>query len=147
MCTVSLRIEKDRDGNRLDKVRVVPFGLPITDSSKVQLRLLQAQRAILNPTMAPESFLQVMDAATKAENGDGEDVKAVNEVQFSENVICIDVKGKNVRDLAVVDLPGLIANVGENEDERNIELIKNLAKKEIAKENCIILLCITMNGE
>jgi len=97
--------------------------------------------------MAPESFLQVMDAATKAENGDGEDVKAVNEVQFSENVICIDVKGKNVRDLAVVDLPGLIANVGENEDERNIELIKNLAKKEIAKENCIILLCITMNGE
>lgn len=96
--------------------------------------------------MAPESFIQEKEVNVKTENGSAE-VKVVNEVQFSENVICIEVKGKNVRDLSVVDLPGLIANVGENEDARNIDLIKNLAKKEIAKENCIILLCVTMSGK
>ena len=84
---MSLRIEKDAKGERLDKVRVIPFGGPITDHSKVQARLLQAQRAILNPTKSSESFLQEGEAASQ-------DVKVVNEVQFSENVICIDVKGK-----------------------------------------------------
>lgn len=79
--------------------------------------------------------------------GHQENVRTFNEVQFSENVICIDVKGKGLRDLSVIDLPGIIANVGEHEDEGNIDLIRNLAKKEIMRENCVILLCISMNGE
>lgn len=142
---MSLRFDKDANGNRLSQSRNVPFGGTITDPSKVQQRLVQAQRAILNPNQSPQSFLQEKETAIKSEE-DGE-TKVVNELQFSENVICIEVRGNNVRDLAVVDLPGLIANVGENEDERNIDLIKNLAKNEIAKEDCIILLCVTMSGK
>lgn len=148
-CKVSLRFEKDANGAKLDNLRIVPFGDPITDPSKVQHRLIQAQKAILNPNKPVESFLTVEKSGSK-QNGVKEAVSEAsdaNEVQFSENIICIDVEGNNVRDLAVVDLPGLIANVGENEDPRNIDLIKNLARKEIVKENCVILLCVTMSGE
>lgn len=148
-CKVSLRFEKDANGEKLGKCLTVPFGEPITDPSKVQHRLIQAQKAILNPNKPVESFLTIEKSGTK-QNGINEEVngaKDANEVQFSENIICIDVEANNVRDLAVVDLPGLITNVGEKEDPRSIDLIKNLAKKEITKENCVILLCVTMGGK
>lgn len=123
------------------------FGEPITDPGKVQERLLQAQKAILNPSKPSKSFLHDKTTPLKEGVDDAEVVKGEDEVHFSENVICIKVTSKDVRDLSVVDLPGLIANVGEKEDKRNIGLIKKLAMDTIKKEDCIILSCITMSGE
>jgi hypothetical protein len=140
-CKISLRFENDVDGMPLDDVSVVPFGDLISDPLQVQHRLIQAQRAILNPTKPVDSFLK---EDTKSA-GEGESV--ANEVQFSENVICIDVQGRNVRDLSLMDLPGLIANVGEKEDKGNIDLVKNSIVKAISKPNCVILLVVSMECE
>lgn len=132
---MSLRREKTIDGRPQKDVQVVPFGPPITDASQVQRRLLLAQRAILNPSRSVEEILQ---------SNQEDDRPVRNEVDFSESVICIDVKGKNVRDLAVVDLPGLIGN---DKDDNNVDLVLNLARRAISKKDCIILCCISMNGE
>lgn len=135
VCNISLRFDKGIHSGKQDNVRVVPFGKPIMDPSKVQSRLIQAQRAILNPNKSLDLFLNDSTCEVK------------DEVQFSESIICIDVKGRDVRDLSVVDLPGIIFNVGEGEDDRNPKLIRSLAKKEISRDNCVVLLCITMKGE
>jgi hypothetical protein len=135
-CKVSLRFEVDVNGDPLSNIDVVPFGETITDPLEVQQRLIQAQRAVLNPNKPLDTFLS-----------DRKEPGLPDEVQFSENFICIEVNGQGFRDLSLVDVPGLIANVGENEHEGNIELIRKLAKKVISKPNCVILSCITMSGE
>ncbi|UZJ57500.1 hypothetical protein CBS101457_006820 [Exobasidium rhododendri] len=141
-CKISLRFEHDKDGKPLNDVVIVPFGDAITDSDQVQHRLIQAQKAILNPAKPVESFLAEDGKAVEGNNS-----TIPNEIQFSENVICIDVKGRNVRDLSLMDLPGLIANVGENENKGNIDLVKNSIVKAIKKPNCVILLVITMSED
>lgn len=139
---MSLRFEKDIEGNALDQVQTEQFGDEIKDPDQVQHRLKQAQRAILNPNKPLEEFLLERNdpSNTKIDDTVG------NEIQFSENVICIEIKGKT-RDLSVVDLPGLIANVADDENVENINLIERLAIREISKPESVVLLCVTMSGE
>lgn len=57
----------------------------------------------------------------------------------------LEISGPEVTDLTLVDLPGIIQNVGKGEDRGNIGLVEDLVKSYITKD-CLILLVITMKG-
>ena len=83
----------------MDEIREVPFGPVITDKSKVELALRRAQTAILNPKVDTRSFVDMEEAALKG-------LKAEKMLKFSRNVVCVDLVGPELTDLAFVDLPG-----------------------------------------
>ncbi|KIO22289.1 hypothetical protein M407DRAFT_28165 [Tulasnella calospora MUT 4182] len=131
-CSVMLRFEFDSGGNRLSTPREVSFGGPISDKADVTARLRRAQRAILRPSIDANKFLDDSDLET---NG--------TSLSFSKNYVCIHVQGPQVPDLTFYDLPGIIANVSDGGNEKDIQLVEDLAKMYITQPNCIVLLVIT----
>lgn len=65
---------------------------------------------------------------------------------FSTDVVVLEITGPDVTDLTLVDLPGIIQDVGKDGDKSSISLVENLVKSYIEKD-CLILLVITMKGE
>lgn len=70
---------------------------------------------------------------------------SLKQLAFSRNVIVLEISGPDVTDLTLVDLPGIIQNVG-SEDRGNIGLVEDLVKSYISKD-CLVLLVLTMKGE
>jgi len=70
---------------------------------------------------------------------------SLKQLAFSRNVIVLEISGPDVTDLTLVDLPGIIQNVGKGEDKGNIGLVEDLVKSYISKD-CLILLVLTMKG-
>ena len=92
---VSIRRIVDRDGKRLDRPTQVPFGPSIKNRVDVELRIRQAQEALLNPNITEmDVFL----------NQPGE--SRPGELRFTRNSIVVEIRGPGVDDLAFVDLPG-----------------------------------------
>ncbi|KAG8901001.1 hypothetical protein FRB99_005637 [Tulasnella sp. 403] len=132
-CSVRLRFEFDIRGRPLGSAKVVPFGRRITDRDLVEGVIRQAQRAILSNAQDVDAFLEQAD-----------DVDLPNGPQsFSKNCVCVDVQGPGVPDLCFYDLPGIIANVSEGGDERDIQLVEDLVKSYIKRPNCIVLLVVS----
>ena len=71
----------------------VAFGDPIVDPDLLEDRIRRAQSAILSPGVDRNTFL-------------GDDEPPTPVLSFSSNVVCINVAGPDVPDLAFVDLPG-----------------------------------------
>lgn len=94
-------------------------------------RIRRAQRAILNPSKDPKSFLD-----TTATPPPG------YETSFSRNYVSLEIKGRELADLSFVDLPGLIASVGQTGHAHDIDLVKNLVTSYIEKPSCVILLTV-----
>ncbi|PWN34203.1 uncharacterized protein FA14DRAFT_173905 [Meira miltonrushii] len=137
-CVVTLRIDRDASNQPLEKPSIVKFGPALTKSDEVQERIKAAQRAILNPDKDPLSFIGSKVEADQAPE---------NQISFSENTICLDIRGKELIDLSLVDLPGIIATTGGAEDDQSVDLIKELVKKRISKPGCLILMTITMTDD
>lgn len=97
-CQISLRWEVSREsGKPLRTIGEAPFGPCITDKANVELMLRRAQTAVLNPKTSTKKF----------RNMDIETLRAYdNETIFSKNVVCVDISGPDLTDLAFVDLPG-----------------------------------------
>jgi hypothetical protein len=98
-CTVELHFITDKNGQSLGQPRNEAFGDPIFDKSEVEDRIRRAQRAILNPSKPPRTFLE-------------DDEEDATEVSFSTNFISLQICGPEVADLSFVDLPGETANKG-----------------------------------
>ncbi|KZT61035.1 hypothetical protein CALCODRAFT_428383 [Calocera cornea HHB12733] len=135
-CLISLRWEYDQNGQKLRDVQTVPFGEKFNDKSQVEPMLRRAQLAILNPKTEHRLFLDA--DLTKFENA--------GELNFSRNVICIEVTGPGLTDLTFVDLPGIISSVQDTSQTDLIELIKSMVKEYIGG-NSIILVAITMRDD
>ncbi len=90
-----LRFSTDNYGQPLGQARNEQFGEVIFKKDEVEDRIRRAQRAILNPNIPSEKFLE-------NEHADG----GAAEVAFSMNCISLQISGKNVADLSFVDLPG-----------------------------------------
>ncbi|KAG8901990.1 hypothetical protein FRB99_004974, partial [Tulasnella sp. 403] len=132
-CSVSLRFEFDPRGRPLGSAKVVQFGPRITDRDLVEGVIRQAQRAILSNVQDVDEFLDQTD-----------EVDLINGFQsFSKNCVCVDVQGPGVPDLYFYDLPGIIANVAEGGNQRDIKLVEELVKSYIKRPNCIILLVVS----
>ncbi|KIJ25994.1 hypothetical protein M422DRAFT_192801, partial [Sphaerobolus stellatus SS14] len=132
-CQVFLRFECDTDGRPLDQVKEINFGPIITDKSGVELRLRRAQRAILRPSLESELFLRDDDLA----------IIEPPPLSFSRNCVCMRIMGPEVPDLYFFDLPGVIANVREGGDVKDIELIRHMVIDYISRPSCLILLVVS----
>ena len=97
---VSVRRVVDNDGKPLDRQTLTPFGTPIFDRADVEMRIRQAQQALLNPDMPIEMFLT------------SRGMSKPSALRFTRNSIVVEIKGQGVDDLAFVDLPG--RNIGSS---------------------------------
>ena len=95
-CAVSLRFVTDARGQALGTARNEPFGDVIFNKAMVEERIRRAQRAALNPGTSPSHFLHAAD----------ED-PAAPELSFTNNCVCLQIRGGDVADLSFCDLPGM----------------------------------------
>lgn len=123
-------------------MKEVNFGNIIRSSKQVEDCIRRAQLAILNPSVDYQRFVdyKLPKEPEKLPLG------SKRQYSFSRNVVCLEISGSTVPDLTVIDLPGLIKNVTEGDDPDSIVLIEKLVKENI-KNDCLILLTITMKGE
>lgn len=105
-CQVLLRFETGPDGRRLSKIEETSFGPDVFDTGELEARLRRAQLAILNPSVLPESFLEESFDPLKLAKG-AAPLGSSEQLEFSSNVVCVNVVGPNVPDLSFVDLPGV----------------------------------------
>lgn len=82
------------------RVAEIPFGDLITDKKDMELALRRAQAAILNPSIGSHKFLTM--SAEQLRKG----VQGSKPMLFSKNVVCVDLAGPELTDLAFIDLPG-----------------------------------------
>ncbi|KAF8514309.1 P-loop containing nucleoside triphosphate hydrolase protein [Gautieria morchelliformis] len=129
-CTVSLRFTTNESGNHYDSARNVQFGQVIRNPKDVEERLRRAQRAVLNPSLNPQQFLENTQANVR------------NALDFSTNIVSLEIQGPDVTDLSFCDLPGLIASVSDDGRDEDVEEVKELVSSYIRKESCIILLTV-----
>ncbi|KAL4066183.1 P-loop containing nucleoside triphosphate hydrolase protein [Scleroderma citrinum] len=127
-CVVKLHFHTDIRGEAIPP-RIESFGDAMSDKSEVEERIRRAQRAILNPSTNPDIFL---GGATVQDDG----------TSFSRNYISLEISGRELEDLSFVDLPGLIASVGQHGKVDDIELVRKLVVSYIERESCVILLTV-----
>lgn len=142
-CQVLLRRETIAEGTRVPTVREEPFGPVLLDKDELEVMLRRAQLAILNPSLPAEYFLDFdADSLAPGEIPPGSE----RQLQFSDDVVCLNLSSPDVTDLSFIDLPGIIANVAQGEDRGNIEAVRNMVAKHI-QGNTLILLTITMRDD
>ncbi|CAG8503439.1 7611_t:CDS:2 [Diversispora eburnea] len=141
-CQISLRQEYNGKGKRFSQPTEVKFGSLIKSHKEVELMARRAQKALLNPSKNSDEFLN-WNFGTRY-NGDDANT---NELKFTKNVVCLEIKGKNVPNLSLIDLPGIIHHTEKAEDRKFIDLIKELVKEYIKKEQSIIIATITCRDE
>jgi hypothetical protein len=100
-CQVTIRWEFEPSGKRMHSIDRQVFGPRITDKRDVEMRLRQAQAAVLNPKTPANQFLHKKE----------EDLKnfVSTNPSISMNVVSVELEGPDLVDLAFVDLPGIIA--------------------------------------
>jgi 16S rRNA A1518/A1519 N6-dimethyltransferase RsmA/KsgA/DIM1 with predicted DNA glycosylase/AP lyase activity len=77
---------------------------------------------------------------------EGDDDSAENELQFSKNVVVVEITG-GPGDLTLIDLPGIIRNTEKEEDQRYIGEIQELVRAYTKKENTIIVATVTCTDD
>jgi hypothetical protein len=102
-CTVTLRFDYDQDGRRLESSKYVPFVTKLTDKATVNIWLRRAQAAILSPNVPHVEFL----------NKSYEELRSLAKsdavLEFSKNVVLLDIKDPDATDLSFIDLPGILS--------------------------------------
>jgi len=103
-CQVKLRIEFDNETHvRLPRISEEKFGDMVYDPALLEDMLRRAQLAILNPSVSAKSFVKF--DFTSIPDGDLP-LGSKKQLQFSKNVVCLDLQGPQVTDLSFIDLPG-----------------------------------------
>ncbi|GAB1526655.1 hypothetical protein RhiTH_009827 [Rhizoctonia solani] len=125
--------EGDEDGD----AKEVPFGDAMSDPKEMEVRIAQAQLAVLNSGTDPSTFLAMDPTKIKTKGGSG----------FTNNSVIVDLAGDGLADLNFVDLPGIIVNVGEGGDPSDIPLVQNMVKNYISRKSTIILLVISCHAD
>jgi GTP-binding protein EngB required for normal cell division len=138
-CRLKLRTEYDALGTRLSQPTEAPFGPDISNPSHVETFIRLAQKALLNPSKTPSSFLNYDLDKLSSE-------RDANQLRFTRNVVCIEVYG-SFTNLTLVDLPGIIHTVENKDDQHVIEDIQELVKDYTMSEKSIILAVISCKDE
>ena len=97
-CQILLRWEKDKYGNPLLETVEENFGPVILDCCELEPMLHRTQIAIPNPTKQSSELVEYDLGHVPA--------GSLRQLQFSSNVVCIDLSGPDVPDLSFIDLPG-----------------------------------------
>jgi len=104
-CKISLRFETGDDGRPLETIREIPFGDLLRTLDGVEAALRRAQLAILNPSVSANDWAQATDADVQKAKEGSLALGSKKQFSFSTNLVCIDISGPDVTDLAFLDLP------------------------------------------
>ncbi|KAF4312831.1 hypothetical protein GTA08_BOTSDO12006 [Botryosphaeria dothidea] len=115
----------------------VPFKT-VYNKKELQHVIYQAQLATLNPGADPTTFTSMPEVNI----GSGH-----YEVQFSPNLVCLDISAPDLPNLSFYDLPGVISQTENGGDPYLIKLVKQLVKRYVAKENALVLLACSMEND
>ncbi|KAI9805952.1 MAG: hypothetical protein M1825_000566 [Sarcosagium campestre] len=110
----------------------------ISDRDAVEDTLRWAQLATLNPHADHRRYIPGANADTSREE---------RLVGFSPNVVRLNITGPHLPNLSFYDLPGVI-NQAENHDEQHlVTMVRNLVKEYIKSENSLVLLAVPMTDD
>lgn len=104
-CRITLRIEYDTSGARLPDVLRVPFGSPLTSPDEVELALRRAQAALLNHHKEGSDVF-LMKSRDELEHYHSHGAFKSGTLQFTKNVVVMDIFDQDCANLSFVDLPG-----------------------------------------
>ncbi|KAI5807351.1 P-loop containing nucleoside triphosphate hydrolase protein [Peziza echinospora] len=148
-CKISLRFNKQYNpscgglgrGNNpwVDQPIQQHLFMEVTNKDDVERALVKAQRAILNPSRSWQEFVNGGGGGRKEE----EDF----EVKFSPNVVCMEISGRGLPNLAFIDLPGVIQTTEAESEDYLIDLVTGLVKEYVREKDCLILLAMTMRDD
>ncbi|CAE6498332.1 unnamed protein product, partial [Rhizoctonia solani] len=135
--TFGLKVAKVATWVKLGRfnLSIPPKGPPMTKRMEVQERIRRAQLAILNPMIESSIFLNATNNSYPSSRS------------FSQNCVIVALSGNELSDLNFVDLPGLIANVADDKNVGDIELVKGLVTSYINRPSCLILLTISCEND
>ena len=102
-CQVLLRREVDEHGRRIHPIQEERFGPVLHDKAELEEMIRRAQLAILNPGV-PKEFFETFD--TKSLKPGEKPGNSPKQLEFSNNVVCLDLMGPDLPDLSFIDLPG-----------------------------------------
>ncbi len=108
-CQIRLRRKRDTDLDGLSSALTVgkknareeSFGPLLTNKLELELMIRRAQLAILNPSLPVSRFVEM----TEQEIDEGF-VGNDGQLQFSQDVVCLDISSPDVTNLSFIDLPG-----------------------------------------
>ncbi|CAG8649295.1 632_t:CDS:2, partial [Acaulospora colombiana] len=138
-CQISLRHEYDENDKPL-RSKEIKFGNKICDPKDVELMARRAQKALLNPLNDSDQYID-----WSFENYE-EDPNS-NKLKFTKNVVCLEIRGKGVPNLSLIDLPGIIRHTEKIEDRKFVQMIEDLVNSYIKKEESIIVATISCKDE
>ena len=103
-CDISLRKEYDENNKPLSDTRrgTHSFFKALQNPRDVELMAYRAQKALLNPSKSHDVYLDY-----KSDDRS----KETNEIEFTMNTVCLHIKGTNVPNLSLVDLPGIVGKL------------------------------------
>lgn len=160
-CKVSLQLNYSYDARRTRiDARSVKKGDPLPPWTHQELQVAEfmefkdkalleeavqwAQLALLNPHEDPAAFIP--NEGHRALNGFDHE-KEIAIAKFSPNLIAIEISGPNLPSLSLYDLPGMFNFTSETEDQYLSNVIENLAKDYIRRENALIVWCLAMKND
>lgn len=155
-CKISLRFNKEYQPQRADNGRD-PW-LPraqieqhplfeISSKDQVQDALIVAQSAILNPSRDWKVYKRDVGSPELLAAAASRVKKEEFEVKFSPNVVCMEITGHDLPNLAFIDLPGVIQTTESDKEDYLIKLVSGLVKEYVKGEDCLVLLAMTMKDD
>ena len=122
------------DGWVEQEIKVFHFGT-FHDKNSLEEALRRAQLAILNPQVTPELYQNASATRSKA-----------TKINFSPNVVRMDIEGPDLPELSFFDLPGAI-NVDQDGNQKIVEFIEKLIKHYLRDEKALILLACSADQD
>lgn len=115
------------------------------NSTTIDEVLRWAQIATLNPSQNPAQFVPA--EGNYAKETPLEDAKRSTEAKFSPNVVSLELKGSCFTDLSFFDLPGIFAVAEVTGDDYLVDVVENLTRMYVGREEAIIMLALPMDHD
>jgi GTP-binding protein EngB required for normal cell division len=116
----------------------------LTDRSEIAEAIKWAQTAILNPDVDSQTFVPGKNAVAMHDRSHG---LVKNTEEFSPNIVRLNISGPDLPTLSFYDLPGVIRQAKNAQENYLVRLIEDLVKKHAADQDCIVLLTRSMTGD
>lgn len=118
----------------LPNPEITRFGT-VRNKNDLENVIRAAQLATLNPGVDPKMY---MDLKVSTDH---------TAIEFSPNLISLEISGPSLPNLTFYDLPGVIAQTQNINDPHPVKLVKNLVRQYVQEENTLILLAAPMDAE
>lgn len=117
----------------------IPFKT-VYNKEEVEQVLNWAQVATLNPGISPDDFVPGMGIRHLSKNYD-------RQVDFSPNVVALEISGPDLPSLSFFDLPGIIQVTEGEHDKYLIKVVETLVTQYVKHENALILCALPMSSD